>query len=203
MCHGRHADALCETADGAPVPVETMRRLCCEAVIQAVVVNPDGTIDRLCEELRTANRKQRRMLEAMYSTCAHPHCSVPFTACRIHHIVWFTRGGTTVLANLLPLCETHHHLVHEGGWNLTIDDRRRVTWYRPDGTPWYTDDGPNRRPARPQSAPPGPPRTRPRPPATAMPATARPPTRPTVRPPARTSSRSDDPPAAILQTTLC
>ena len=49
-----------------------------------------------------------------------------------------------MLANLLPLCETHHHLVHEGGWNLTIDDQRHVTWYRPDGTVWCTDTGPNR-----------------------------------------------------------
>ena len=148
LCHGRHADTLCETADGAPVPVPTMQRLCCEAVIQAVIVNPDGTIDQVCAELRTANRQQRRMLEAMYTTCAHPHCTVAFSACRIHHIIWWTNGGKTVLPNLLPLCETHHHLVHEGGWNLTIDDQRHVTWTRPDGTVWHTDTGPNRRPDR-------------------------------------------------------
>ena len=146
LCHGRHADTLCETADGAPVPVSTMQRLCCEAVLQAVIVNPDGTIDQVCEELRTANRRQRRMLEAMYSTCAHPHCTMPFSACRVHHVVWWSLGGTTVLANLLPLCETHHHLVHEGGWNLSIDDQRHVTWARPDGTVWHTDHGPNRHP---------------------------------------------------------
>jgi hypothetical protein len=146
LCHGRHANSLCETADGVTVPVSTLQRLCCEAVIQAVIVNPDGTIDQLCEELRTANRQQRRMLEAMYSSCAHPHCTVAFSACRIHHIIWWTNGGKTVLQNLLPLCETHHHLVHEGGWNLTIDDQRHVTWTRPDGTIWHTDHGPNRHP---------------------------------------------------------
>ncbi len=66
-----------------------------------MIVNPDGTVDRLCAEQRTANRAQRRMLAAMYSTCAHPHCEVPFTACRIHHIVWWTNGGRTVLDNSL------------------------------------------------------------------------------------------------------
>jgi hypothetical protein len=120
--------------------------LCCEAIISAVIVNPDGTTDQLCAELRTANRAQRRKLAAMYSTCAHPHCQVGFSHCRIHHIEWFTRGGTTVLSNLLPLCETHHHQVHEGGWNLTIDHHRRVTWHQPDGTTWHTDHGPNRQP---------------------------------------------------------
>jgi hypothetical protein len=76
---------------------------------------------------------------------------VAFSQCRIHHVEWWTRGGTTVIANLLPLCERHHHLVHEGRWNLTIDDRRRVTWYRPDGTVWLTEDGPNRVAAHPDA----------------------------------------------------
>jgi hypothetical protein len=146
LCHGRHADTLCETIDATALPVSTVQRLCCEAIIQAVLVNPDGSIDQLCAEQRTAGRAQRRLLAAMYSTCAHPHCQIPFSACRIHHVEWWTTGGRTVLANLLPLCETHHHLVHEGGWHLTIDAHRHVTWTRPDGTTWHTDTGPNRPP---------------------------------------------------------
>ncbi len=145
LCHGRHDGTLSETIDGVPVPVATVQRLCCEAILSTVIVNPDGTVDRLCAEQRTANRQQRRMLAAMYSTCAHPHCEVGFSHCRMHHIEWFTRGGKTVLANLIPLCETHHHLVHEGGWDLRIDAVRRASWIRPDGTVWRTDDGPDRR----------------------------------------------------------
>ncbi|HSJ90948.1 MAG TPA: hypothetical protein VK917_02705, partial [Ilumatobacter sp.] len=171
LCHGRHADTLCETIDGVSVPVSTVQRLCCEAIIQAVIVDPDRTVDRICAEQRTANRAQRRMLAAMYSTCAHPHCQVPFSACRIHHIVWWTRGGKTVLENLVPVCERHHHLLHEGGWTLSIDEQRHVTWTRPDGTVWLTDTGPNRPPPnqratsdrreRPPGRPPDPPPARP------------------------------------------
>ena len=141
---GRHEDTLCETIDGVPVPVSTAQRLCCDAVVQAVVVRPDGTADQLCAERRTANRQQRRLLAAMYRSCAHPHCDVGFSNCRIHHVEWFSNGGRTVVANLLPLCERHHHLVHEGGWSLTIDGDRRVSWVRPDGNLWLTDDGPPR-----------------------------------------------------------
>ena len=144
MCHGLHDDTVCETIDGEPVPAATAQRLCCEAILTAVIVNPDGTVDRICQEQRTAGRQQRRMLAAMYDSCVHPHCQVPFSQCRIHHVHWFSRGGKTVLANMVPLCETHHHLVHEGGWNLTIDAGRRITWYKPDGTVWLTDQGPNR-----------------------------------------------------------
>lgn len=160
MCHGCHDETLCETVDGDPVPVDTMQRWCCEAVLRAVIVRPDGTVDQLCAERRTASRQQRRMLAAMYRTCAHPHCEIGFSRCRIHHVEWFTRGGRTVLANLLPLCETHHHLVHEGGWNLMIDADRSVTWVRPDGTIWHIDSGPSRRPVRsPRHPGPAPPAT--------------------------------------------
>ena len=143
-CHGRHGETLSETIDGVPIPVSTAQRLCCDAVLQAVVVRPDGTVDQLCAERRTASRQQRRLLAAMYRSCAHPHCEIGFASCRIHHIEWFSRGGKTVVANLLPLCEQHHHLVHEGGWGLSIDDERRLTWLRPNGDVWLTDDGPNR-----------------------------------------------------------
>lgn len=129
---------------GFPIPVPTAQRLCCDAVLQAVIVRPDGTVDQLCAERRSASRQQRRMLAAMYRTCAHPHCEIGFSSCRVHHVEWFSRGGRTVIANLLPLCEQHHHLVHEGGWSLAIDGDRRVTWLRPDGSVWLIDDGPNR-----------------------------------------------------------
>ena len=107
---------------------------------------------RSTRTVRTASRQQRRMLAAMYSRCAHPHCEVAFSQCRIHHVLWWTKGGKTVRANLLPLCEQHHHLVHEGGWDLAIDHQRRVTWSRPDGTVWLIDDGPNRVPSSTRSA---------------------------------------------------
>ena len=49
-------------------------------------------------------------------------------------------GGATDLDNLAPLCESakHHHLVHEGGWTLTMTPDRVATWTRPDGTIYYT-----------------------------------------------------------------
>ena len=75
----------------------------------------------------------------MHRTCAHPGCTVGFDSCRIHHIRWWTRDlGPTDIDNLLPLCETHHHLVHEGGWTLTMTPDRVATWTRPDGTIWIT-----------------------------------------------------------------
>ncbi len=138
-----HDHTLCELDDGTPIPVSTMRRFLCEAVMRAVLIEPDGSVRRMAE-MRTPNRAQRRALEAIYSTCAHPECQIPVTQCKAHHIVWFSRRGPTLLDNLVPLCEQHHHLVHEGGWGMSMTPDRTITWTRPDGTIWRTHSSPNR-----------------------------------------------------------
>jgi hypothetical protein len=81
----------------------------------------------------------------MHRTCAHPDCSVGFNDCRIHHVrFWTEHGGSTDIDNLLPVCERHHHLIHEGGWTLTMTPDRTATWTRPDGSIHWTDTTINR-----------------------------------------------------------
>ena len=75
----------------------------------------------------------------MHRTCAHPDCTVGFSACRIHHVRWWwEHWGPTDIDNLIPLCERHHHEVHEGGWGLSMTPDRVATWTRPDGTVFWT-----------------------------------------------------------------
>lgn len=144
-CGGRHAHTLCELADGTPVPISTAQRFCCDATIAIATVDENGEVLNVGRERRTASRAQRRALSAMYRTCAHPHCTVGFDHCRIHHIRFWINGGTSDLVNLIPLCETHHHLVHEGRWTLTMTDERICTWVRPDGTVFHRGPSINRR----------------------------------------------------------
>jgi len=35
---------------------------------------------------------------------------------------------------MIPLCQHHHDAIHHRGWSLAIDERRTITWTRPDGT---------------------------------------------------------------------
>ena len=154
-CHGRHADTICETSAGTPLPVSTVQRMCCDATIIEITIGDHGEVLDVGREHRTANRAQRRALRAMHRTCAHPHCQVSFDRCRIHHIIWWLNGGNTDLDNLLPLCEQHHHLVHEGNWTLTMTPHRVCTWTRPDGTIWHTGPTINRTKQRQPDKPPG------------------------------------------------
>ncbi len=131
---GLHDHSVCETSDGQPIPPETVRRLACDAGIIPIVLNGIGVPLDLGHSSRVATKGQRDALRATYRTCGHPGCQVRFNDCQMHHVIEWTRAGPTNLANLLPLCGRHHHLVHEGGWHLTLNADRRVTLTRPDGT---------------------------------------------------------------------
>ena len=127
-----HAGTVCDIGLGRfGLPVETIRRWACLGTITPVVVAADGTRLLLGRETRLANRAQRRALRVLYRSCAL--CEVPFEHCQIHHVTWYTLGGLTDLENLLPVCNRHHHLVHEGGWQLHLAADRTLTTTRPDG----------------------------------------------------------------------
>ena len=129
---------LCETDNGVPLPVATVRRLCCDAEVLPVVLGGNGEVLDAGRSARTATRPQRRALRAMHRGCAHPDCTIGFNACRIHHVIWWwEHDGPTDIDNLLPLCERHHHDVHEGGWTLTMTPDRVARWLRPDGTVFH------------------------------------------------------------------
>jgi hypothetical protein len=134
LIDGLHDHSVCETEDGTAIPVSTVRRLCCDAEIIPVVLGADGVPLDMGRSIRTASRSQRRALRTMYRSCGHPDCAVPFSACKSHHVRWWWKHtGPTDIENMIPLCEKHHHLVHEGGWTLTMTSDRVTTWTRPDG----------------------------------------------------------------------
>lgn len=128
------APGLCECDDGTPLAVETVRRLACEGELLPVVLDGRGVVLDQGRARRLATAEQRTSIESMQRTCSHPDCTVTIDDCRIHHLDPWRGGGRTDLARLAPLCETHHHLVHEGGWGFDVTPDRLATWTRPDGT---------------------------------------------------------------------
>jgi hypothetical protein len=128
------AAGVAETADGHELPVEVIRRLCCDGTIVPIWLAGDHDVLAVGRQRRLATRAQRRALRAMYRTCCLPGCDVGFEACRVHHVTFWEHSGATDLDNLVPICERHHHFVHEGGWTLQLHAGRRITLCRPDGT---------------------------------------------------------------------
>jgi hypothetical protein len=135
LMHGSHEQTVCETFDGQPIPPESVRRIACDAVIIPIVVDDAGVVLHHGHGRRIASAGQRRPLRAMYRGCGFPDCTVRFGDCDVHHVIeWVQHRGPTDLDNLLPLCSKHHHLVHEGGWQLQLFPDRRLIVRRPDGT---------------------------------------------------------------------
>ena len=114
-----------------------------EVVVRnGVVISAPGALD-LGRTTRLASRAQRRALRALYRGCGMPGCDVTFDRCTIHHVVWWRHGGPTDLGNLLPVCNRHHHLVHDRGWLLQLGPNRQLTVTTPSGRVMTT--GPPRR----------------------------------------------------------
>jgi hypothetical protein len=154
-----------------------------------IILGADGIVLDIGRTQRIANRAQRRALRAMYPTCAFHGCDVEFNRCEIHHIQYYELGGTTDLHNLLPLCSRHHHLVHDLGWTLELDEHRTLTIRDQHGSIHAVSPLPA---TRPRITPTGTEQAEPlgRPPGTGAPRAGRPPERPPGRPP--------DPPADQL-----
>ena len=129
-------DGDIDLGNGLTVHPRTLRRLCCSSMIQVMLHGDQGErpLD-LGRSARVANRAQRRASRVKYKTCQFPAgCDVPSEYCRLHHIAWWGRDeGPTDLANLVPLCGRHHHLVHEGGWELTVGADGALVLLGPDG----------------------------------------------------------------------
>ncbi|MGH9271247.1 MAG: DUF222 domain-containing protein, partial [Ilumatobacteraceae bacterium] len=175
--HGLHPNGVSETGDGNPLPADTARRRCCEAVIVPIVLNGAGVAVDQGRARRVATREQRRALRAMYATCGFPGCTVRFEECQIHHVVAWEHHGATDLANLLPVCRRHHHLVHEGGWRLTLHPDRTIELRRPDGGTHHVGTTVNRAPNGVAAHPPPPGRDDPSDQYPAIPAEPEPPPR--------------------------
>lgn len=127
--------APAEYADGTTMPIETARRLACDAGIIPVVLSGAGMPLDVGRAQRLATPAQRIALRSMYRTCSIDGCDRHFDLCHIHHLAEWEQGGFTDLANMLPLCSHHHHRAHEGRWQLQLDaSSRQLTVTLPSGS---------------------------------------------------------------------
>jgi len=76
-------------------------------------------------------RLRRAMLRRDHGMCRFPGCGAT-SWLHAHHIVHWGNQGHTELANLVSVCGFHHHLIHEGGFHVAVDNHR-VHWTGPDG----------------------------------------------------------------------
>jgi hypothetical protein len=108
-----------------PISSKTVGRLACDASITRVLFGPGSVVVDVGRATRVVSAPTRRALNARDQHCRWPGCERTASWSAAHHVVHWTQGGATDLANLLLLCHRHHWMVHEGGWKLarSVDDR--------------------------------------------------------------------------------
>jgi len=129
-----HVDrsALTEDRGRSGLPVESVRRLCCDGETVVIVEDENGEPLNVGRKSRTVPTAIKRALWARDKSCTFPGCSHKRFV-DAHYIQHWSAGGETSLDNLMLLCTRHHRLVHEGGFSIAKDYLDRWYFKRPDG----------------------------------------------------------------------
>jgi len=125
-------DALVDGNGRSGLPIESVKRLCCDGDTILLVEDENGEPLNIGRKTRTVPTAIKRALWARDKHCRFPGCcNKRFVDA--HHIEHWSNGGETSLDNLMLLCPKHHRLVHEGGFRIDKDYQNQWTIRRPDG----------------------------------------------------------------------
>jgi hypothetical protein len=133
-----HTAGRCEIEQGPAIPVETVRRLACDASLLTVLESELGEPLDVGRKTRSIPPAIRRALNTRDGGCRFPGCTHQRYV-DAHHIKHWADGGETKLSNLVTLCRLHHRLVHEGeitvetlpgGWRFLRPDGRHFELVR-------------------------------------------------------------------------
>jgi hypothetical protein len=105
-----------------PISATTAATLACEAGIQKVLVGPLGQPLALGRRERYFSAAQRKVLAVRDGGCAWPECTAPPPWTHAHHVIPWSHDGPTDTDNGVLLCAFHHHLVHEGEFEIRMFD---------------------------------------------------------------------------------
>jgi len=112
---------ICEIPGIGPIPVDVARRLAADSILSVLVT--DGVdVTSVAHAGRTIPSAIRTALIERDPICVVPGCGVR-EALEIDHVLPFTDGGPTSLANLARLCHWHHYLkTHQRYRLLRVND---------------------------------------------------------------------------------
>ncbi len=130
-----HVDqsALAGEAGRSSLPIETVKRLCCDGSTVTLTETKEGEPLSIGRKSRVVPKGIERAVRARDNNCCRfPGCgNTRFVD--IHHVEHWSNNGETALDNLVLLCSKHHTLVHEGGFRIDRDFNDDWAFFRPDG----------------------------------------------------------------------
>ena len=104
---------------------ETLQRLGCHSELDAVLLDTLANPLGASSTRRMPTRRERRALRTRWGpTCATAGC--PHTRTVPHHVIPWWLSGLTRQRDLIPLCASCHHDLHEGHRTLRLRDNRLI-----------------------------------------------------------------------------
>jgi len=123
-----HVDeaALRDEAGKSDLPVESVRRIACDASVIEVTEDANGEPLNVGRKHRVVSPPLKRALLSRDRCCRFPGCTHDKWL-DAHHVKHWIDGGETSLANTMLICSKHHRLLHEG--EFTIHNDFEDKWY--------------------------------------------------------------------------
>ena len=118
--------------DPVGVSSATARRLACDGDVEVVVEDGDGNPLYMGRRSRLVRGKLRRAVHARDGCCRFPGCNRRARA-ETHHADDWSLGGFTNIDKVVLLCRFHHHMVHEGGWQVIASPTEGFVFRSPGG----------------------------------------------------------------------
>jgi hypothetical protein len=134
--------AIGQLDTGAVLTPEATRRIACDAGIIPAILNGSAVPLDVGRARRPFTGATRTAILLRDGGCAFPGCDRPPRWTDMHHIVFWSQGGTTDRDNGVALCRHHHRLIHTSTWTVRLGPDRRPEFIPPG----HID--PHRRPRR-------------------------------------------------------
>ncbi|MEM7139876.1 MAG: hypothetical protein AAF548_02520 [Actinomycetota bacterium] len=108
--------------DGTPLSQVMLEQIAGDSAFIGSVFGADGAVLWQGRAVRLATNDQWHALIERDGGCRH--CGADPSRCRAHHIESWSgpAKGRTDIDNLVLTCDHGHHLIHEKGWRVVIDD---------------------------------------------------------------------------------
>jgi hypothetical protein len=125
------------TPTGTWISGVTVERMCCDAVINQIMLTDTNTDNAAAvatgRVTRIIPQHRRRQVVTRDQHCRYLGCHRPAAWSEIHHVHHWQHGGTHQLENLVLLCARHHHRVHNHNETLTLHGDGRLDVIGIDG----------------------------------------------------------------------
>jgi hypothetical protein len=109
--------ALHDQGGKSDLPVESVRRIACDADLVEVTRDNKGNVLNLGRKHRVVSPQLKKALLVRDRSCRFPGCTHE-KYLDAHHVEHWADGGETNLENTLLLCDSHHRLLHEGAYAI-------------------------------------------------------------------------------------